>query len=360
MAFPIGAIFAGDPIGHFNEEQRKQAKSFQDQLDQEASSLFGKTLQDMFQSAVPGAGPVPGGVPAVPAIGGQQGAAQAPAARPPAGAPPAAGRTPAAPAGPGGSILPFPAGGAPPQLLGSGSPGGPPAGPAQPPSGPAPGVVGTQGGQAGGGQQPQATGPLTLQQVIQSVVKSAGPKANPAVIAAAVQKFMPLMNAQSQQQARELMLQLRETTVQQGQERLNIQRDREDRLKDEEKAKQERWQKSDNERAQRLNATLARFDAAVRKQSVDEARQQLAEYDKLISERTTMASQLGISFPPEEVQAMLKVRSELEAKVNAMRAQPPPTTFNQRFGPPGSGVPPGPMRPQGGGADVGAPYAPPQ
>lgn len=65
----------------------------------------------------------------------------------------------------------------------------------------------------GGGQRPQ--GPLDLRTVIQSVVRAAGPNANPHQIMAAVGRLTPLMNLDSQMQFREMSLQLREAIANQ-------------------------------------------------------------------------------------------------------------------------------------------------
>ncbi len=51
---------------------------------------------------------------------------------------------------------------------------------------------------------------LPLQQIIPAVQKALGPNADPSVFAAAVNKYLPLMNATSQEQWRGLQAQLRQ------------------------------------------------------------------------------------------------------------------------------------------------------
>ena len=87
-------------------------------------------------------------------------------------------------------------------------PGGQPPAPQQrPPGPPSPPPQQMQPGQ-GGGFGPQ--GPmLDLQSIIQAVTRAA-PGAPPQVIAKSVNQFIPLMNAQSQQQWKEMSLALRE------------------------------------------------------------------------------------------------------------------------------------------------------
>ena len=108
---------------------------------------------------------------------------------PPPGGPPMApqGGPPGQP--PGGMRPPMQGGGMPP---GAGGP------PGMPPGGP----------QQGGRPQPS----LDLPTIIQAIVKS-NPGAPPQVIAAAVNRFTPLMNAQAQQQWKEMSLQLREQQI---------------------------------------------------------------------------------------------------------------------------------------------------
>lgn len=81
--------------------------------------------------------------------------------------------------------------------------------------------------------QPQGTpgapqgqpGALTWQSVVQSVVKANPGVKDPRVIAAAVDKFLPLMNQQTQQQWKEMSLMLRQQQVNLGEQRLQQQGD---------------------------------------------------------------------------------------------------------------------------------------
>jgi hypothetical protein len=71
-----------------------------------------------------------------------------------------------------------------------------------------------------------------LQQIIPAVQKAVGPNANPEVFAAAVNKYIPLMNATAQEQWKGMQAELRQAQiatsqarVEQGQERIDIARD---------------------------------------------------------------------------------------------------------------------------------------
>jgi hypothetical protein len=84
-----------------------------------------------------------------------------------------------------------------------------------------------------GGGQPQ----LDWKTVVQSVVKSNPGIKDPRVIAAAVDRFLPIMNQQAQQQWRQIGLQLRAEQVgqgqqrlEQGEERIDVSKQRETRL----------------------------------------------------------------------------------------------------------------------------------
>jgi hypothetical protein len=68
---------------------------------------------------------------------------------------------------------------------------------------------------------PGQGGQLDLRTIIQQVVQANPGVKDPRVIAAAVDKFLPIMNAQSQQQWRQIGLQLRAATVEQGQQRVD-------------------------------------------------------------------------------------------------------------------------------------------
>jgi hypothetical protein len=153
-------------------------------------------------------------------------------------------------------------GGQPPQMQQQGAPqqpqqqGGMPG--AQPmPGGSPQGGQPPQGGgqqQQGGGQQQQG-GPLTLQAVLGSVIKAAGPNPNPHQVMAAVSKLLPLMNAQSQEQTRQMMLQMRQGQLDQGAQRLQ-----------EQQTKEQTREKEFDTKEQRYNAqNIVRNDQQVKK-----------------------------------------------------------------------------------------------
>ncbi|HEX8838198.1 MAG TPA: hypothetical protein VF748_14750 [Candidatus Acidoferrum sp.] len=349
MAFPIGAIFAGDPIGRYQETSQKGMKAVQEQLDEQAAALFGKSLQDLFQSAVPGASPLPpGGVQSVPTVG-SGGRQQAPN---PATAPsqPAAGAAPAGSAAPPtgqppGSILPFKTGGRPEELLGPGR------------SQSTTGDVGkSPPGGGEGGQEPASQGPLTLQQVIQSIVKTGGPKVNPAVIAGAVQKYIPLMNAQSQQQAREMLNNYRENSIFARERGLDIRQQEADRRDQAEKDKVDHWRQLESDKAKTLDMAEQRFNLALQKQDIAGADREVAQITQLISQRRQDAFQLGIPFDPKQEAALYQQRDQLQQKANQLRAALARANQIRQQG--GGTAGPVPPAAQSGGGDV--PYAPPQ
>lgn len=181
--------------GTYADNQLKNFQVQEAQNELAGGSLAGAALQLLAGGGQPPAAPMPGQASAPGSPGGappppgaynlQGGPTQPPMmpGRPQAPAPQAA---PGAPAGR--PPAPMPAGGMPAQAPSAARPGQPPA-----PTG-----------------QPQGQPTLDLQTIINAVVKASGGKASPAVIAAAVNKFLPLMNAQAQQQWREMSLALRE------------------------------------------------------------------------------------------------------------------------------------------------------
>lgn len=195
-------------------------QGYDQSLKQASDIAFGRTLQmlgqgQQQQGPIPGIGP-PGGIPQQPPMGGM----------PPQGQPPQMGGSPPMPqgsppmrppqqGGPIGSPSPQPPIGGP-----IGQPGNPGAGPGMmPPQGgqqqlPQPQGWGQQGGQGGG--------PLDWRQVFQAVQR-ANPGAPPQVIAGAVEKAIPLMNSQSQQEWKQVQMQFREQALQMAQERLAMQ-----------------------------------------------------------------------------------------------------------------------------------------
>lgn len=193
------------------------------ELDLQGTQAFGRALQLMFsggqggmapQAPPPGQASVPAGGPS----GGQPGMQPLPpwsgGGPGPPGGPPPAGMVPPG-ASPGLAGRPIPG-------VGPGMPGGQQPSPATGPS-PQPPMGGGRppGAFPGMPQGGQGEPSLNLQSVIGAIVKS-NPGANPAVIASAVNRFIPLMNAQSQQQWRELTLQMREQAIQQAEYFKNI------------------------------------------------------------------------------------------------------------------------------------------
>lgn len=113
------------------------------------------------------------------------------------------------PAGPPGAP-----GGMPPRPMGTGAPGGLPGGmPPGPPQMPTPG--------AGGGQQPMGRAPMDWRQIV-AAVQQANPNLPPDVLAEAVNQFLPMMNANSQQEWRMISLQLREQALQQREQQFEL------------------------------------------------------------------------------------------------------------------------------------------
>lgn len=267
----LGAMMGGyqEAEGTANRNQISRQQAIEAQNDVMGQQAFGRALQLMFGGGGVVGGNAPGGAP-----GGQPGGMppRSPADIPNAGGgpapiarndpgmgswPPGADATlrstpPMGPQnGPASLMSPVPTAnqvtpafgavppgqgqGQPPQVPGQMSPqpmmgqGGPPGG--APPGGPQ-GQPGAPGGAPPGGpssapenqiQRPQAggrQGPLNLESVMRAVI-SANPGAPPAVIAAAVGRFTPLMNAQSQLQWREMSLMLREQALQQAQDRFD-------------------------------------------------------------------------------------------------------------------------------------------
>jgi hypothetical protein len=185
-----------------SEEATARAKKYAIDLQQAADVAFGRTLQafnSQQQQPQPGQPPMPqpGGPPMPPPgqppapppqMPMQQGQQQPmPQARPP---------------------MPVQPGAAPPPTMPQQPMGGAPAGPPQMP-----------GGQPGG--QPGMQGQPTLDwRVVFQKVQQANPDAPPQVLAAAVDKFLPLMSQMAQQQWREVSQQLRAMQIQQGEERV--------------------------------------------------------------------------------------------------------------------------------------------
>jgi hypothetical protein len=219
------AGFAGlgtAPEGYLQAEGQQEDNRIKDlarqqaQFDLMGGQLAGQALQQMYggqQLGPPPPSPPPGqsSPPVQPTMQPNIQQPPMPMPRPPGAPQPMPGQMPAMrPPGPPGMPP-----GAPP-----GGPGGPPGG--GPPGGGPPGMQQPAPGQ---GQQGPA---LSLESVMQAVVK-VSPGAPPQAIMSAVNKFLPLMNTQAQMQWREISLAIREQALlQQGQnqQRMGDQRDR--------------------------------------------------------------------------------------------------------------------------------------
>jgi hypothetical protein len=146
-------------------------------------------------------------------------APQAPMVQPPSpGQPsqPAGGPGAAPPGGPGGMLQRPPMAGAPPGGMGGAPPGAPmPIAPQGMPPGGAP----PQGMPQQGGGLPPGRQPLDWRQIV-AAMKQTNPNLPPDVMAEAVNQFLPMMNAQSQQEWRQISLQLREQSLQQREQQV--------------------------------------------------------------------------------------------------------------------------------------------
>lgn len=210
--FPLGALIAGDPAGGYQAARLKGQQIDQGDLASAGEKAYGQTLPLLFSGQVPGAQPMGGPPPQAPQMGGQQNPLQAIIQR----------------------LMGGMQGGQPPQgQPGMPSPGGPPqpssvpgAQPMNPGAPPGSGMFPTaaQGGNPPGqppmGQQPspmpgQGQSPQTLdwRTIVQKVVQANPGNKDPRVIGAAVDRFMPLMNQQSQQQWREISNMMKERAL---------------------------------------------------------------------------------------------------------------------------------------------------
>lgn len=224
-----------DLAGAFEAGAAGAQKIRQNDINAQAEAAAGNALVSMFNAPMPGAQPMPG--------------AGAPPGGMPGGQSPMGGQPP--PAAPQGGMSPQ-AGllqqiyqrlrSAPQVQPGGGGPMGPPPAAPMPGAQPMPAAVAPQGApgampQAGppqGGMPPGGQGQpqLDWRMVVQQVVKANPGIKDPRVIAAAVDRFLPIMNQQSQMQWRQIGLQLRaeqvgqgEQRLQQGQERIETQRE---------------------------------------------------------------------------------------------------------------------------------------
>lgn len=261
----FAGVLAGNPIGAaasaYQDTRKKQQGLDQGDVDAQAQAAAGNAYMGMFgQQQTPGAmpgQPQQGGAPGQPAaqppqqhglggllqgllqkLQGAGGGQQPPGMQPSPSAPMPAQQPMMPPPGPGG-----PPGGMPQAPMQSAAVPG--ARPMQMSGAPAPqpqqGSVGSPGpgmavmppSSASMPGQPQGApgapqgqpGAITWQSVVQSVVKANPGVKDPRVIAAAVDKFLPLMNQQTQQQWKEMSLMLRQQQVNLGEQRLQQQGD---------------------------------------------------------------------------------------------------------------------------------------
>jgi hypothetical protein len=191
-------------------------------IKQQGDAAFGRTLQALNQNQQL---PPQGGMPPPQGIGGLSSMPQPPQGQPGMGGPPGMGQgqPPGAPPQMPPQRPPVPQGMPPGPQPGGGQPGmpQPPMPPQQPPMGG--GGIPPQGmpqQQPGMGGQQQGGPPQLNWQVVLQKVQQANPGAPPAVLAAAVDRFAPLMNQQSQQQWKEIGLQMREASLGMQEQRL--------------------------------------------------------------------------------------------------------------------------------------------
>ena len=261
-----------DIAGSFNNARLQTQRISQGDVDAAGQAAAGNALATMFNAAVPGAQPMGGppgpqpGQPPQPNPPMQQGGQGGLLAQ-------ILGRLRQAP-----QML---AGGGPPQqpAMPASVPGAQPMPGSGPPAGPQTGGMTPPGQPGQGGMQPGGMGgqpSLDWRMIVQGVVKSNPGIKDPRVIAAAVDRFMPIMNQQSQMQWREVSQQLRanqlnlqqenlqnreqmdewrrthgDTQATQGQERIDQANKREERLSGSAAVRQDQgWQRLDLQKRQ--------------------------------------------------------------------------------------------------------------
>ena len=210
----LAGFYGKDPPGYFGGlEGAHKEQDYQNQ--QIGSGITAQALQLLMQGGPSGMAPMPP----------PQGQASMPQGGPPQMRPPMAQGPPQGP-----MVNPQnpdfdPRNQLPPIPMAGGGPPAPPAGPGvSTPQTPSPGAPGPPrppqmpspqgGGFAGGGPQGPQGPALDLQSVIRAVTQ-AGRGAPPQAIVQSINQFIPLMNLQSQQQWREMSLQIREQLARQ-------------------------------------------------------------------------------------------------------------------------------------------------
>jgi hypothetical protein len=277
-----------------------------------------------------------GGQPQQPPQGfGQQGA-------PPPGMPPGQPSQPMQSPG-SGPATPGP-GGMPPRAGGPGMPpGGPPGavgGPAPPMMqrpGMGPGGAPAQGmppqGAPGMGQPPgQPRQQLDWRQLVQAVQQS-NPDIKPDVLAEAVNQFLPMMNAQSQQEWRQVSLQIREQALQQREQQvMMLEQVADKRLDQQEKqfeTREARLQESlklrEDSTYQRLEqqkqAAIQRAQASQGKQGLAEVRAAIDAQDKHVRTKIMAASASNTMKPAEKKALLDQADKEYNDQIEILRNQ---------------------------------------
>lgn len=338
----FAGVFAGNPAGAYQDTRKKQQGLDQGDVDAQAQAAAGNAYMGMFgQQQTPGA--PPGGAPQGAGMPGQPQGGMAPpqqhglggllqgllaklqgagGGQQPPGMQPSPQQPMMPPPGPGGP-QPSPGGGMPgampqapmqsaavpgarpmmPQpIQGAQQPSGPGMGTPQPPAtAPMPGQPPGQmpgGGPPGGGMQPQ--GQLTWQSVVQSVVRANPGVKDPRVIAAAVDKFIPLMNSQSLMDWRQMQTQFRGFNAETSRERADTTRDQGQQRIDE-------TVKRDQNIQDRFVTREGRFD-----------RQAAAKADQQLSMLQMQRQRLGAQIAANKDRTML---GQWRAVLNAEKAR---------------------------------------
>lgn len=323
-----------DPFGSYMEGRRGAQVIRQGDVDQEGQAAYGRTLQQLYQSQVPGAMPMQG-----PPMPGQTGFPQ----QGPQGMP----GPQMQPQGQGNPITALI------QRLTGGQPQQPPGMPQGQPGQMPQGQPGMTPGQMPQGQpqmqpqgMPQQGGQLDWRSIVQKVSQS-NPGAPPAVIAAAVDRFMPLMNQQSQAQWKELSLSLRQqqadtaaqradtasreadrkteqgnkrieqgdARIKQGDERIELGKQAETRRKAEQDLRKERWHNqhlvSMQSLAERARSARTREELAAIRNKISEERQKHMEKLAAFSINTTMTPAQQKEFVNETRQEWERIEQEI-------------------------------------------------
>jgi hypothetical protein len=150
------------------------------------------------------------------------------------------------------------------------------------------------------------------------------------------------MNQQAQQQYREFMLNLREQNLGERAREFNTAEDRRQQESADKRANYQEKIKEHEQTAQRLQQSAQQ---AIATRNVQQIERTIADFDRLISRRQFDAAQgTGAPLPPEESTAMYNARQKLVEQRDRLiqqNQQNQPASFQDRFAPPGSGMPKG-------------------